>query len=234
MTVTGNRASADGGGISNNAFPGTGSVKLVRAVVNIAGTDGGGIQVAGLSSALTLTGSTVRRNVSSSGGISASTVTLINSTVSGSTSDSGAGGINASTAILTRSTVSGNSAFGRGGGISASTVTLANSTVSGNVTGTDGGGINASIATLANSTVSGNVATGPTSQGGGILADNVTLTNCTVSGNLAIGLTSRAEVSARRQRPYSIAPSSRTAPTPAAGCSTTPEARSAPRTRSLC
>ena len=43
--VTGNRASAAGGGISNGAAPGTGNVTLVRTTVarNVAGTNGGGI-----------------------------------------------------------------------------------------------------------------------------------------------------------------------------------------------
>jgi parallel beta-helix repeat protein/predicted outer membrane repeat protein len=183
-TVTGNRASLTGGGVSNGAAPGTENVTLVRTTVgrNVAGTDGGGLSVFG-TSVLTLRDSTVRRNVaaSSGGGISAGTATLTNSTVSGNIANVG-GGIRASTANLTNSTVSGNSAAAFGGGIRAETATLTGCTVSGNTAADgDGGGIRAQTATLTNCTVSGNTAT----DGGGIIASVARLTNSTVSGNTA-------------------------------------------------
>ena len=207
--VTGNRASQEGGGISNGVVPGTGNVTLVRSTVsrNVSGTVGGGLSVTGANHVLTVKDSTVRRNIAaiggggilaiaatltnstisgntsggSGGGIEASAATLINSTVSGNSADSSGGGIRASTATLTNSTVSGNSATGAGGGIQAnSTATLTRCTVSGNHTNTDGGGIwTNSTATLTNSTVSGNSAA---NEGGGVCATTATLLNCTVVG----------------------------------------------------
>jgi hypothetical protein len=63
--VNGNRASETGGGVSNGSSAGTGDVRVVRTTVarNVAGSDGGGIAV--VNSSLTLTDSTVRRNVAS-------------------------------------------------------------------------------------------------------------------------------------------------------------------------
>jgi len=162
--VTGNLASMSGGGISNGAAPATGTVALVRATVgrNVAGTNGGGISVTGISE-FTVKDSTIRRNVGDIGG-----------------------GINADVATLTNCTVSGNFAAGAAGGISASsTATLTNCTVSGNTAATDiAGGIYAGTATLTGSIVSGNTAGGASGAGGGIFTVNpVSLTNCTVSGN---------------------------------------------------
>ena len=134
--ITDNRASGFGGGISNSDSPGTGNVKVVRTTVtrNIAGSTGGGGAVLG-DSTLTVSDSTVRRNIAANGG----------------------GGFDASLARLTNSTVSGNVGGGSGGGILASTATLTNSIVSGNTAATDGGGIFVfGTATLTHCTVSGN------------------------------------------------------------------------------
>jgi hypothetical protein len=188
--VTGNRTSGNGGGISNAAIPGTGNITLVRSTVNrdVADGDGGGLCVLGngqgQGSVLTVSGSTIQRNLAGNGGgISAFQVNLTNSTVSGNAVNNIGGGISAVTANLTNCTVSGNAADNNSGGILATTVTLTNSTVSGNHATDVAGGIGANTATLINSTVSGNAAA---NDGGGISAGTVTLTNSTVSGNAAI------------------------------------------------
>jgi predicted outer membrane repeat protein len=185
--VTGNRATVQGGGVSNAEVSGSGNVTLVRTTVarNVSSSGGGGFFVVG-NSMLTVKDSVVRHNVSGGpgGGICTTTAILIDSTVSANETrgGSGGGGIKASTVTLTNSTVSGNSAAGVGGGINAGTVTLTNNTVSGNIVSGAGGGIFAPTATLTKSTIKGNVAG---SVGGGITADTATLTNCTISGNLA-------------------------------------------------
>jgi len=188
--VTGNRASAAGGGISNLSAPATGNLKLVRTTVarNVTDQNGGGINLSG--SLLTVKDSTVRRNIArNGGGIDASNTTLTNSSVSGNTALVSGGGIDAGTLTVTNSTVSGNATGGSGGGIEAGTLTVTNSSVSDNTAGGSGGGIligGLGTATLTNCTVSGNAATSFTSQGGGIVAfGTTTLTNCTVVENSA-------------------------------------------------
>jgi predicted outer membrane repeat protein len=189
--VTGNRASGSGGGVSNAGATATGNVTLVRTTVgrNVAGTNGGGLEVLGAGggggSTLAVNSSTVRRNVAGGvgGGIYTTTVNLTTSTVSGNSATGSGGGINAATANLTTSTVSGNVAVGGGGGIDAGTANLTGSTVSGNFTiSFGGGGVLAGTATVTNSTVSGNSAGG---NGGGILATTAAVTRSTVSGNSA-------------------------------------------------
>ena len=158
--ITDNRASGFGGAISNSDFPGTGNVKVVRTTVtrNVTGRSGGGISiVSGQSgpSVLTLQDSAVRRNRASAvgGGISATTVNLTNSIVSGNValndSGGGGGGIFADSATLTNCTVSGNHAASDGGGIQATTsATLTGCTISGNFAAGGGGGIRTGTATL--------------------------------------------------------------------------------------
>ena len=94
--VTGNRASATGGGISNGSIPGTGNVTLVRTTIgrNVTGAGGGGICVTG-SSTLAVRGSTVRRNIAAfdGGGIAADTATLTDCTVSGNSAATYGGGL---------------------------------------------------------------------------------------------------------------------------------------------
>jgi predicted outer membrane repeat protein len=192
-TLTGNRTSGVGGGISNAGLRGTGNVTVVRSLLehNVA-REGGGLWVSandqGQGSVLTVNGSTVRRNlvVFSGGGIEATMVNLTNSAVSGNhcgTTGQG-GGIFAQTATLTNCTVSGNTSDRAGGGIDATTARLTGSTVTGNHAGDAGGGLEVVDATLTNSTVSGNTAI---EAGGGIHATTATLRGSTVSGNSVLG-----------------------------------------------
>ena len=124
----------------------------------------------------------------------ATTLTLINSTVSGNAASGDGGGIrNYGTLILTISTVSSNASTGNsGGGINSSsgTLTVTNSTISGNTARRYGGGIltwGGGNLTLTNSTISNNTAD---IGGGGILNDVGTagtadLTNTIIAGNAA-------------------------------------------------
>ena len=97
------------------------------------------------------------------------TLTLTNSTVSGSRGS----GIHASgTLTVTNSTVSGNSETGIA---NSGTMVMTNSTVSGN---SRNGITNFGTLTVTNSTVSGNSETGVISNG-----TTMAMTNCTVSGN---------------------------------------------------
>ncbi len=186
--ITGNRATGDGGGVSNAGLPGTGNVTVVRSVVSRnAANFGGGLWVRGNSqdrgSLLTVIGSTVRLNTATTdgGGIRAATVNLTGSTVAGNTVtvDDG-GGISATVAAhLTNCTVSGNHSGFNGGGLDAQSATVINSTFSGNSSTEFGGGINANSLTATGSTVTGNHA----ATGGGIAAGVATVMNSTVSGN---------------------------------------------------
>ncbi|HXE99792.1 MAG TPA: right-handed parallel beta-helix repeat-containing protein [Solirubrobacterales bacterium] len=138
-----------------------------------AGAAGGGIQAAP-GTTLTLMDSTVSGNDAGyGGGIYAATVKLTDSTVGDNTAVGGTGGIQAGAATLIRSTVSAN----RGDGISAATARFTDSTVSANI----GGGIAANVASLINSTVSDNTGA---AYGGGILVRRAaTLTDSTVKDN---------------------------------------------------
>jgi CSLREA domain-containing protein len=203
-TVSGNTADGRGGGIMSSGT-------LTLASSTVSGNDaavGGGIDNR---RTLTLTNSTVSENralTGSGGGIlnhgsgadgwphPSYHATLINSTVSGNTSDFSGGGIHTSSYLtVTNSTVSGNSTR-KGGGIFSSglnnvNMTLTNSTISGNYASETGGGIHNdglnSWTYITNSTVSGNNAGGA---GGGVYSGDIngaTLTNSTVSGNNAGG-----------------------------------------------
>lgn len=143
---------------------------------------GGGIEVgsqSGTNGSLTLTGSTVSDNTVSggaeAGGVGGgideqlgSTVTIIQSTISGNQAVFSAGGLRVGgTARVTESTFSNNSAGEFAGGIGVSSMfefepgnlTLMNSTVSGNSAGVNGGGIgNFNGATLISDTVASNTA----------------------------------------------------------------------------
>jgi hypothetical protein len=134
---------------------------------------------------VTLTGSTVSRNVSqdNGGGIAmfGGTLVLNNSVVRANSTPGDGGGIDALTVTLTNSTVSGNVASS-GGGIAASTVTLNGCTVNDNLAFQDGGAVSGNLVTLTRSTVSGNVAG---QSGAGIFAGTATLTACTLSDNSA-------------------------------------------------
>jgi hypothetical protein len=116
------------------------------------------------------------------------TLTLVNSTVTGNSANSGGGGIfNQGTLTLINSIVAGNSARtgSSGGGIAnGGTLTLSSSTIRSNDASRDGGGIHNSLnATLTNSTVSENAAF---LSGGGIAnLGTLELTGTTVSSNRA-------------------------------------------------
>jgi hypothetical protein len=111
------------------------------------------------------------------------------------TEDDEAGGAvrGRTTVTLIDSTVSGNSTAGtysEGGGVRGVGVMLTNNTLSGNRTAgdySDGGGVFGSDVTLTNSTVSDNRTAGENSSGGGVWGRDLTLVNSTVSGNSAVG-----------------------------------------------
>ncbi|GAB4217635.1 MAG: hypothetical protein OHK0012_22750 [Synechococcales cyanobacterium] len=119
------------------------------------------------------------------GGIRANTVTVTNSTLSGNSAGSTGGGITAIRLTVSDSTLSANYAVSLGGGIRALTSTVSNTTLSGNSAGTQGGGIDASgtfgTARVSNSTLSGNSA----EDGGGIFATSVSVFYSTISTNFA-------------------------------------------------
>jgi len=185
--IIGNRASQDGGGISNADLPGTGNVRVVRTTLarNVAEGSGGGLAVEG-SSVLTVIDSTFRRNIAvgTGGGLFATTATLTGSAITGNYAGAYSGGVWIETADLTGCTVSGNAAALAGGGIGATTGTIRNCTVDGNSAGLRGGGILGSNPTVIGSTISGNVSG---ANGGGIYAIGPTIARCTVSGNTASG-----------------------------------------------
>jgi len=131
-----------------------------------------------------------------SGNTSGVVLTVKNSVISDSTADKGGGIYNRdqSTITIINSTISGNTATGDGGGIlSNGTLTVTGSTISGNSSGATstgdgnqgGGGIrDGSTTTITNSTISGNYANN--GYGGGILNNgNLTAKNNTISGNSA-------------------------------------------------
>ena len=132
----------------------------------------------------------------SGGGIAnAGTLTINNSTLSGSTAgnNSGSGGAidNTGNLTLTNVIVTGNSAGTSGGGIDneqGGTLSMTNVTFSGNSSPTGGGVNNAGTMTILGATFSGNKAGGSSGNGGGI--DNsgtLTLTNANLTGNSASG-----------------------------------------------
>lgn len=131
-----------------------------------------------------------------------SMLTLVDSTITGSTASSGGGvyNTNSSTLTIIGSTISGNTAASTGlggGGIlngAGNTLTLVNSTVSGNNATNDGGGIwNFGSATLTNVTVSDN---GAGNAGGGVFngsfatLKNTIVANSTSGGNCSGTITS--------------------------------------------
>ena len=169
-TVSGNSAPF-GGGISNRQ----GSLTLIN------------------SSVLTNTAAGCRGAAavlcSGGGGIwNSGTLTMLNSTVSGSTADWGGGIYNRGVPTLTDTIVSGNSAgFDGGGLLNFETLTLIDSTVADNIAGQSGGGIANEAGTLevTRSTLSGNTAA---SVGGGMFNPTgaaAELVNTTVSANAA-------------------------------------------------
>jgi hypothetical protein len=170
------------------------------AIVNATGTTGG--------SSLSLIDSVISGSVATSGGgggiESDGPLTVTGSTITGNTSSSDGGGIdmvnNGPTKYdltITDSTISGNTVqSGAGGGVfGGAKISISGSQITGNrVLGPSqssysGGGVAASAGSLSvtNTTVSGNTGTG---LGGGILADTkygTTISGSTVSGNSSAG-----------------------------------------------
>lgn len=115
-------------------------------------------------------------------------MSMLNSTVSGSTADWGAGIYNRGFPTLTNSTVSGNSSgFDGGGLLNFETLTLIDSTVVDNAAGQSGGGVanQGGVLEVTRSTLSGNTAA---AAGGAVINQagaEVALSNSTVSGNTA-------------------------------------------------
>lgn len=200
-------------GISNNGI-------LDLTNTSVSGNTKGGIYNGGF---LSLTNSSVYENTggtavyngnmanTAGGGIfndasnkNIGTLSLINSSVSGNTANSGGGIYNqGGTLSLTNSSVSGNTAS-FGGGIfngdddySGGSATLTNSTVSGNTALEDGGGIYNGFSyvrntrlTLINTTITNNIADSDndgTGNGGGVIdisnPDNVNVSNTIIAGN---------------------------------------------------
>jgi CSLREA domain-containing protein len=150
-TVSGNIAEGNGAGIASNG----GSVTLNRTSITGNTISGGsGVYGAGIyaSGTLTIVDSTISNNSDNSGsggGISSSgPLSITDSTVSNNTSRSGGGGGIASTGglTLTGSTISGNTAQTSGGGIALNgTATITDSIVTNNTSSTNGGGIEIQI-----------------------------------------------------------------------------------------
>jgi predicted outer membrane repeat protein len=122
-------------------------------------------------------------------------LTILNSTLSGNSTDDDGGGISSGTfkspgyVTVINSTISGNSTSSGGGGIAIQYggLTIVNSTISGNSAGGAGGAISSTAAVeISNSTISGNSTTDPDyGYGGGISAHSITVSNSTVTGNSA-------------------------------------------------
>jgi hypothetical protein len=197
-TVSGGRASGDGGGVAN--YGGTVTVTNSTLSGNTAPYTGGGI-VNSSGGTVTVTDSTLSGNTARvfyGGGIvnfSGGTVTVTNSTLSGNTAHGqgpgygGSGGglanFSGGTVTVTHSTLSDNTASFDGGGLlNGGTVTVTHSTLTGNVAAFGGGLLNRSsgTVTVTNSTHAGNTA----SDGGGISNNGpLTVTNSTLAGNTA-------------------------------------------------
>lgn len=165
--------------------------------------NGGAIALAGASTSLTLTDSTVQDNTTSQewgGGIFANagaTTTIRNSTFSGNSSRIGGGVMSeSSTLVVTDSTFTGNTQtlYSNGGGGLANyygTATLMGVTFSQNTGKGGGAGIDnafpGAVLNLTNVTFSGNVAGSTGGTGGGLdnYAATANLTNVTFAGNSA-------------------------------------------------
>ncbi len=214
-TLSGNRASQQGGGIYS--APGTSiGLSLINTTIssNTALQQGGGIWNGSVGT-VNINGSTITSNSvaapsgnSLGGGIFSGSGTMVNifsTTISGNTATSagtgagGGGGIqNGGTLSITNSTINSNSATVFAGINNAGTLTITDSTVNGNMAtgggffGGEGGGIcNGGTLNLINSTISNNSAPASTGYAGGILnqggANNAILNavNSTFSGNSA-------------------------------------------------
>ena len=209
LTVTGGRATTDGGGVQ----AGNGNLSLINSSVSGnsttgSGATGGGINV--FNGEATLYGSSVSGNstdgsFSNGGGINVTngdvhlfSSTVNENTITGFSADGGGISVSNGEATLYGSSVTGNSTGGSssdGGGINVigGDVHLFSSTVNENTTtgtNSDGGGIHTGNGTvsLINSTISGNSTTADSADGGGISAESISLANSTITENSAGGV----------------------------------------------
>ncbi|MBI5964181.1 MAG: S-layer homology domain-containing protein [Chloroflexi bacterium] len=179
LIITKGKSVDYGGGIRN-----LGTLSLANSIIS--GNYGGGIHNLGI---LNITSSTISNNSSYYGGgilNLGESLQIENSTITGNSATEGGGIYNASSLNLINSTVSNNLARG-GGIISIGTVNIANSTFSGNSSSEEGGGIlNYGPLTISNSTFSDNSAA---TWGGGIYNGNgpLNLTNTIIANSISGG-----------------------------------------------
>ncbi len=192
VIVSANESASNGGGIAVQA-----ELTILDSTIsgNAAGGDGGGIWAAEGAGEITIVSSTIAGNAASRGGgvaAAGNSMAIIDSTVSGNTSELSGGGIHVSggtTMTIDGSTIDSNeSTDSDGGGIAMETadLTAANSTISGNRAPSDGGGIftGQSAPVLRNVTITANSA----GLGGGIATDSLLATsakNTIIAGNTA-------------------------------------------------
>lgn len=133
--VRNNRAPLFGG--SGGGIEATGQITInrTRIVGNQASGSGGGLRGSGVVSVIesTIANNKALFSFHNGGGISASGLNLVDSTVSGNTADAHGGGVSAFSGSIVNSTVSGNTSATRGGGVSTSgTLTLLHVTIADN------------------------------------------------------------------------------------------------------
>ncbi|MDG4595915.1 MAG: choice-of-anchor Q domain-containing protein [Candidatus Contendobacter sp.] len=178
VTITGNTASGDGGGLWADGFSMNLTIRNSTISGNTSGDDGGGIYV------------------EDTGG----PLLIQNTVISGNQATGNGGGVYFydpdDPVTIENSTISGNSAGGRGGGIylyspDSGAFTIRGTTISGNNAATGGGVYLYSPdhgGTIENSTISGNQATA--GSGGGIVLYNLynfEIRHTTIAGNSATG-----------------------------------------------
>jgi hypothetical protein len=183
ITITGNTAIGNGGGINVDA----GTLTLsASAIQNNSAAGGGGIRFNGAALNLTSTAVTGNTALSGAGGgiaITAGTNQITSSSITNNLANTAAGqtggGIDQSGAATTidQTTISGNTSSGAGGGISVAdgTLDLDNDTIAGNLADS-GGGVSVtgnSTGTLTSTTVAANSAS---TIAGGILQSGGSLT----------------------------------------------------------
>lgn len=150
-TITGNRASGDGGGIYVNLTPFRGSTTLSGNTImgNASSGNGGGIYIVNLSGAVTLSGNTVMGNMAEGDGAGVYIATaygsissLSRNTIARNTAAGDGGGMYLSTSFdgasaLTGNTIQDNVASGSGGAVyiesSSASVLMSGNIISGNV-----------------------------------------------------------------------------------------------------
>jgi hypothetical protein len=199
--ISGNTATARGGGIFNDSWNGVPTLNLVNSTVsgNNSPDHAGGLWS---DSILNITNSTVSGNTATNdgGGVynSGGTVTVTGSTIGPDNTAHQGGGIfstgGSGVTTLTDSTVIGNTAVMFGGGVhnDGSALVTSDSTISGNTNTGNGAGagiFNLGLGTvdLTNVTVSGNSADQWTGGGIGQFGASLNVTNSTITNNSSGG-----------------------------------------------